>query len=188
MQTAISPIALAVLDPAPFLDRVRALLRRLTFQEPSPDTDLLATGLLDSVTLAQLVAVLEREFEMEILMDQVGVESFRSATDIASLVARTKAMEPATTSAQSGSRNELVLEIQSLIEEAFSVRVNSADQDLFASGVVDSMILVQLILRLEERFSVDLVMEDLDLNSFATTGRIAEFLETCFKKAGSAAV
>jgi acyl carrier protein len=188
VQTATSPIDLAVLDPAPFLEPVQALLRKLTVQEPGPDTDLLATGLLDSLTLAQLVAALEREFEMEILMDQVGVESFRSITGIASLVANAKTAAPATKPARGIFRPDLVVEIQSLIEETFSVRVESADQDLFDSGVVDSMILVQLILRLEERFSLDLVMQDLDLDSFATIGSIAEFLESCLRKIGSATV
>jgi acyl carrier protein len=185
--TAISPIALAVPDPAPFQERVEALLSRLTFQEPGPDTDLLATGLLDSVTLAQLVTALEREFEMEILMTEVGVESFRYVSGIASLVANAKTAAPAAIPAQSTARQDLVLEIQSLIEETFSVRVESAGQDLFASGVVDSVILVQLILRLEERFGLDLAMQDLDLNSFATTGSIAEFLDACFQKAGPGA-
>jgi methoxymalonate biosynthesis acyl carrier protein len=188
VETAISPIALAVLDPAQFLEPVRALLQRLTFQKPGPDTDLLATGLLDSVILVQLVVALEREFDMEIFLDEVGVESFRSVTSIASLVAGAKTAAPAIEPMRSGPRPDLVLQIQLLIEETFSVRVESAGQDLFDSGVVDSIILVQLILRLEERFGVDLVMEDLDLNAFATTGSIALFLETCFKKAGSAAV
>jgi methoxymalonate biosynthesis acyl carrier protein len=180
-------IAFAVPDPARFREPVQALLRKLTFQEPGPDTDLLATGLLDSVTLAQVVAALEREFEMEIVMDEVGVESFRSVTAIASLVASAKTAAPAT-KPESAARPDLAFEIQSLIEETFSVRVESADQDLFASGVVDSMILVQLILGLEEHFGLDLVMEDLDLDSFATIASIAEFLKTCFQKAGSAAV
>jgi acyl carrier protein len=138
--------------------------------------------------LAQLVAALQREFEMEILMDQVGVESFRSVTGIASLVASAKAAAPATKPSGSGTRPKLVLEIQALIEETSSVRVESAGQDLFASGAVDSIILVQLILRLEEHFGLDLVMENLDLDSFNTVASIAEFLESCFQKSGSAAV
>lgn len=187
MQTAISPIAFAVLDPAPFLEPVQALLRKITFQDPEPDVDLLATGLLDSVTLVQLVAALEREFDMEIPMGEVGVEPFRSVSSIALLVANAKLANDRPGSPSHGRRPDLVLEIQSLIEDTFAVRVESADQDLFDSGVVDSMILVQLILRIEERFGLDLVMQDLDLNSFATVTTIAEFLETCFQKTGSAA-
>jgi len=186
VQAAISPIAFAVSDPSPFLEPVQALLRKLTFQEPGPDTDLLATGMLDSMTLVQLVAALEHEFDVQIPMDELGAESFRSAAGIASLVANAKSVEPAVP-ARTGPRPGLILEIQSLIEETFSVRIESADQDLFASGALDSLILVQLILRLEERFGLDLVMEDLDLDAFATVSTIATFIETCLKKTGAAA-
>jgi acyl carrier protein len=198
VQAAIPPIALAVPDPSsPFLEPIQTLLRKLTFQEPGPDTDLLATGLLDSMALVQLVGALEREFAVEIPMNEVGAESFRSAASIASLVANAKTAEPPLAGAAGASACEsrtpagpppgLILEIQSLIEETFSVRVESADQDLFASGALDSLILVQLILRLEERFGLDLVMEDLDLDSFATMSTIAAFLETSLKKGRLAA-
>jgi acyl carrier protein len=190
LETASSSAALASLETNTAIPGIQALLRTLTFHDPSPDTNLLATGVLDSVTLVQLIAALEKEFAIVIPMDEVGVESFRSVATIAELVAATHpaTTSPADQSVSVGPRVELVREIQDLIQETFSVRIKSTEDDLFSTGVIDSIILVQLILRLEERFSLDLVMEDLDLDDFTSVPTIAAFVESCFKKAASAAL
>jgi acyl carrier protein len=189
LETASSSMRIASLETNIFTCGIQALLRTLTFHDPSPDTDLLTTGVLDSVTLVQLVAALEKEFDIMIPMDEVGVESFRSVAAIADLLAARRAVSTSPTDqfVPLDLRVELAREIQDLIQETFSVRIKSTKDDLFDTGVIDSIILVQLILRLEERFSLDLVMEDLDLDDFTSVATIAAFVEGCFKKAASAA-
>jgi acyl carrier protein len=184
-----SPTAVASQEMNTVIPGIKALLRTLTFHDPSLDANLLAGGVLDSVTLVQLVAALEKEFAITIPMDEVGVESFRSVAAIAELVAGKRRVTTSLSDqlVSGGPRFELMREIQNLIQETFSVRIKSTQDDLFDSGVIDSIILVQLILRLEERFSLDLVMEDLDLDDFTSVGTIAAFVESCFKKSASAA-
>lgn len=188
LETASSSTGIASAEASTFTPAIRALLRTLTFHDPSPHTDLLTTGVLDSVTLVQLITALEKEFDIVIPMDEVGVELFRSVTGIAELVAarRVAGTSPIDRFVPVDLRAELTREIQHLIQETFSVRIKSTGDDLFDSGVIDSIILVQLILRLEERFSLDLVMEDLDLDDFTSVATIAAFVESCFKKAASA--
>jgi D-alanine--poly(phosphoribitol) ligase subunit 2 len=56
------------------------------------------------------------------------------------------------------------------------VIVASADTDLFATGLVDSIGLVELILELEDRFGVSLPMENLEIDDLRTVRRIAELI------------
>jgi len=185
LETASSSMATDSPETNTFIPGIQALLRTLTFHNPAPDTDLLATGVLDSVTLVQLVTALEKEFAVPVPMAEIEVDSFRSVTRIARLVATRRTLT-SSASNSSGPRLETVQEIQSLIQDTFSVRIKSPEDDLFDSGVIDSIILVQLLLRLEEHFHLDLVMEDLDLEDFNSVNTIAAFVESCFKKHASA--
>lgn len=56
----------------------------------SQETDLLATGIPDSLTLVQLLLYLEQHFGLKIVMEQLDVEDLRSVRSIARLVAREK--------------------------------------------------------------------------------------------------
>jgi acyl carrier protein len=57
------------------------------------------------------------------------------------------------------------------------VRLDSTvDADLFQTGILDSMTLVQLILVLEECFELRLPMEDLELESFRSISNIAKLI------------
>ncbi|MBS0203750.1 MAG: acyl carrier protein [Planctomycetes bacterium] len=52
-----------------------------------PETDLLASGLLDSLTMMDLVVFIEVEFQQRIAMDEMRPERFRTIRSIAELVA-----------------------------------------------------------------------------------------------------
>lgn len=56
----------------------------------SQETDLLATGILDSLALVQLLLYLEQHFGLKIVMEQLDIEDLRSVHSIARLVAREK--------------------------------------------------------------------------------------------------
>ncbi len=81
--------------PAATLERVERVLRdALAIELPSPDTDLLDAGLLDSLTLVQLLVEVEQEFTVEIPLDDFDPDQFRTASSIARFVG---ALSPATT-------------------------------------------------------------------------------------------
>jgi len=55
-----------------------------------PDTDLLASGLLDSLTMMDLVVFIEVEFNQRIALDDIRPERFQTIATIAQLVADTQ--------------------------------------------------------------------------------------------------
>ena len=70
--------------------------RKLNLDVASADTDLVETGLLDSLTLVELMAQLEETFGVSISTDDLELENFRSIDSIAGFVARrTAAVEAA---------------------------------------------------------------------------------------------
>jgi acyl carrier protein len=77
------------------VNQVNALLPRLgtlfaeTFhiEVPSADTDLLESGILDSLQLVELLAQLERRFGLRIRIEDVDLDDLRSLSRIARLVA-----------------------------------------------------------------------------------------------------
>jgi acyl carrier protein len=68
-------------------DRVQRLfVEALNVQAPSPETDLIETGVLDSLALVELLFALEREFGVTIPLEELDIETFRSVAAIADLV------------------------------------------------------------------------------------------------------
>jgi D-alanine--poly(phosphoribitol) ligase subunit 2 len=56
----------------------------------SPDTDLLERGILDSMKIVELLLNLEQEFGIQVPMDDLDLEDFRSVSHIAGLVERSQ--------------------------------------------------------------------------------------------------
>ncbi|WP_381790576.1 acyl carrier protein [Streptomyces niveus] len=50
------------------------------------------------------------------------------------------------------------------------------DDDYFALGLVDSLFALELVTYVEERFSLTVEVEDLDLDSFRTAQRLTAFV------------
>ncbi len=68
-------------------DRIIHLLSESVHVEvPSADTDLMESGLLDSLTLVELMSSLEEQFDVHISFDEVEIDNFRSARRIAEFV------------------------------------------------------------------------------------------------------
>ena len=57
----------------------------------------------------------------------------------------------------------------------------SDDEDIFASGLVNSLFAMQLVLFLEKEFQLKVENEDLDYDNFRTLNAIVSFIE---RKAG----
>ena len=70
-------------------DRIIHLLsERVHVEAPSADTDLMESGLLDSLTLVELMSSLEEQFGIHISFDEIEIDNFRSARRIAEFVNR----------------------------------------------------------------------------------------------------
>ena len=74
--------------PADLIGQIGFLMsEKLMAPATSPDDDLLSTGLLDSMSLIQLLVSLEEHFEIHIPLDEVEIEDIRSVQSIARLIA-----------------------------------------------------------------------------------------------------
>jgi D-alanine--poly(phosphoribitol) ligase subunit 2 len=67
--------------------RVRAVfVETLNIQVPSEDTDLIDGGLLDSLALVELLVELEQRFGVDIPLDTLDVDDFRTVRRIGQLI------------------------------------------------------------------------------------------------------
>jgi acyl carrier protein len=70
-------------------DKILAFLIESTGEKSlQSDTDLLASGLLDSLTMMDLVVFIEMEFQQRIAVDDMRPEMFRTVGTITQLVER----------------------------------------------------------------------------------------------------
>lgn len=71
---------------------------------------------------------------------------------------------------------EIEVKIGQLFAERLQIEVPAADVDLFATGVVDSLMFVKLLAALEEQFSIHVSFEELEIDDFRTLRQIASFV------------
>lgn len=70
------------------VERVRHLIREvLSIEAPDDGTDMIESGVLDSLALVSLIAEIEEEFQLELPLDDLDVDQFRSAERIAQMLA-----------------------------------------------------------------------------------------------------
>jgi D-alanine--poly(phosphoribitol) ligase subunit 2 len=67
--------------------------------------------------------------------------------------------------------------VQRLFAETLNLQVPSPETDLIEGGLLDSLALVELLFALEREFGVTIALETLDIDSFRTVNRIAEFVD-----------
>jgi acyl carrier protein len=71
----------------PPIEHVNEIFRNgLSIDVPAADTDLIDGGFLDSLALVELVFQLEQQFAIELPLDELDVENFRTVAQIAGLV------------------------------------------------------------------------------------------------------
>lgn len=75
-------------DLALYDEIITIFLERLNVTVPSLDADLLASGVLDSLALVELLMQLEQRYGLQISLEKLDFENFRSVAAIASFVAR----------------------------------------------------------------------------------------------------
>lgn len=68
-------------------ERLRDILARtLGTAPPDPETDLVQSGLLDSLALVELLVAVEQEFAITFSPEELEIERFRSLGSLAELV------------------------------------------------------------------------------------------------------
>lgn len=73
---------------------LNALFReQLHIEVPSPDTDLVENGLLDSLQLVQLLLQVEERLGARLPLDEVDLEDLRSIARLARLIAKRTELE-----------------------------------------------------------------------------------------------
>ncbi|HEY8068141.1 MAG TPA: acyl carrier protein [Burkholderiales bacterium] len=71
-------------DQNAVIQRLRVLFfERFHVEVPSPDTDLLETGMLDSLQLVELLLEIEQEFGLRISIDAIELDDLRSLARLA---------------------------------------------------------------------------------------------------------
>ncbi len=76
-------------DPSHVVSEISELMRvRLLLDVKSPEQDLLDSGLLDSLTLVQLLLDLESRFGVVIPLEELELDDFRTLLSIARLIQR----------------------------------------------------------------------------------------------------
>lgn len=63
-----------------------------------------------------------------------------------------------------------------LLTENLYIEVPAEDTDLIAAGVLDSLMLVELLVQIERTFDVTIALEDLDLEQFRTLRDMARYI------------
>jgi acyl carrier protein len=73
-------------------DRIAALIRdALGVEVPAHDTDLIETGLLDSLSIVSLITEIEGELGFQFPLDDFDIERFSSVERIAAFVEESRA-------------------------------------------------------------------------------------------------
>lgn len=67
-------------------------------------------------------------------------------------------------------------ELTQLFRERLNLIVDSPDEDLFESGLVDSLSLVSLIFELEQQYGLTIDVLELDFEELKSLRRIADFV------------
>jgi acyl carrier protein len=73
-------------------------------------------------------------------------------------------------------RQYLISAVTRLFAEQLHIEVPSPESDLIEAGAIDSLSLVELLVQIERAFGVTVSMDDLDLASFRTVERIAQYV------------
>lgn len=70
-------------------------------------------------------------------------------------------------------------QIMRLISELAHIEAPSVETDIIESGLLDSLLFVELISSLEKRFGVHISLDDIELDNFRSVRKIAEFVNRC---------
>jgi acyl carrier protein len=73
--------------------------------------------------------------------------------------------------------DESVQRVQGLMKDVLAITPDGIDQDLLESGLLDSMALIELLYAIEQEFTVELPLEELDVDRLRSVRGIASYVE-----------
>ena len=73
---------------------LRLFAEKLNVEVPSAQTDLIDTGLVDSLTFVEFLAQLEAAFGIHVSLEDLEIDRFRSISRIASFIATKTSRSP----------------------------------------------------------------------------------------------
>jgi len=73
--------------------------------------------------------------------------------------------------------DESVKRIEGLMKDVLAITPDGIDQDLLESGLIDSMALIELLYAIEQEFTVELPLEDLDVDLLRSIRGIASYVD-----------
>ena len=82
---------------------------------------------------------------------------------------------------------DLISQVRRLIAEKLLLEVSSSQEDLLSSGTIDSLSLIQLLVNLEEHFSVRIPLDELEIEDLRSIQSIAHLIENYRHAAASSA-
>jgi methoxymalonate biosynthesis acyl carrier protein len=62
------------------------------------------------------------------------------------------------------------------LRNSLSIDLQSSEHNLWDAGIIDSLMVVDLVLYIEQAFNISTALEDLDIENFATVSRMADFV------------
>ena len=72
---------------------------------------------------------------------------------------------------------DLTERINRLFLDAVNIQVPSPELDLIESGLLDSLAFVEILLRIEQEFGIDVGLAEFEIDDFRTVRKIAEFVQ-----------
>jgi len=71
---------------------------------------------------------------------------------------------------------ELYPVVMNLFRQRLDVQVEATDTDLFATGIVDSLMFVELTVQLEDAFGITIPIDKVEFENFRSVAAIADFV------------
>jgi acyl carrier protein len=84
--------------------------------------------------------------------------------------------------------NGIIQQLDAIFFERLHIRVPSPDTDFIATGMLDSLQLVELLLQLEQRFGLRIAIDDIELDDLRTLARLARLIGARIAPTGVPAV
>jgi acyl carrier protein len=76
------------------------------------------------------------------------------------------------------SRVSIEERVQAILNDRLQADFTDADEDLFQAGILDSLSFVDLLLALEEEFSIHVALDQVDLDDFRSVSRICGYIRS----------
>ena len=67
--------------------------------------------------------------------------------------------------------------VQTILNQRLQVDLPDPNEDLFQAGILDSLSFVDMLLALEEEFSIQVALDQVDLDDFRSVSRICHYID-----------